>query len=212
MADYSASSTGVTVDLTGVLFTEGFGGDAEGDTYSGVEDFVGSALGDILLGAGGTNTLLGGLDDDILNGGDGNDILNGGADDDTLKGAGGVDTMTGATGEDVFQFFDYDVDANADSSVGAGNRDIITDFRPGFDQIDLSDIDSHIGGGDGFTFIGTDTFAVGSGPNGEVRYFYDNVNNVTIVQVDRENDGNLDADFEIELTGNIVLTTGDFIL
>ena len=46
-ADYSGSAAGVTVDLaTGT----GTGGDAEGDTLSGIENLLGSGLADMLTG------------------------------------------------------------------------------------------------------------------------------------------------------------------
>ena len=56
-AEYSTSAAGVTVNLaTGV----GTGGDAQGDTLSGIENLVGSNLDDILTGSAVVNTLNGG--------------------------------------------------------------------------------------------------------------------------------------------------------
>ncbi|WP_221345206.1 calcium-binding protein [Inquilinus limosus] len=56
MADYTASSAGVTVSLvTGT----GTGGDAAGDTLTGIEWLRGSAFSDSLTGDGGANRLSG---------------------------------------------------------------------------------------------------------------------------------------------------------
>ena len=81
-ADYSSSAAGVTVSLqTG----SGSGGDAQGDTLSGIENITGSAQADTLTGDGGVNMLAGGLGADVLNGRAGNDTLSGGADNDTFR-------------------------------------------------------------------------------------------------------------------------------
>ena len=69
-ADYSLSGAGVTVSLqTGF----GSGGDAQGDTLSGIENIIGSAFADVLTGDAGPNTLVGGAGADALNGGAGTD-------------------------------------------------------------------------------------------------------------------------------------------
>jgi Ca2+-binding RTX toxin-like protein len=74
-ADYAASSAGVTVNL--VMGTAG-GGDAAGDTLSGIENIVGSKYDDVLVGDAGVNVLDGGAGNDVLAGGDGADKLIGG--------------------------------------------------------------------------------------------------------------------------------------
>ena len=51
----------------------GSGGDAQGDTLSGIENIIGSAFADVLTGDGGPNTLVGGAGADALNGGAGTD-------------------------------------------------------------------------------------------------------------------------------------------
>jgi Ca2+-binding RTX toxin-like protein len=213
VADYAASSAGIFVGLG--VGASGIGGDALGDTLFGIEDVIGTQFSDLIFGDGNANTLLGGLDDDLLNGGLGRDVLNGGADDDTLKGGGGVDVLTGATGQDKFQFADYLLDrSNVESGIGAGNRDIITDFRQGFDKIDLSSIDSSLGLGgavnEDFLFNGTGAFFAHATFNGQVRF--DIIGGNTIIQIDREGDGDSTADFEIQLNGAITLTAADFIL
>jgi serralysin len=112
-------------------------------TGNGLENFiVGSASRDTLDGGGGNDTIVSGPGRDKLAGGDG---------DDVLAGFTGRDTLTGGAGADRFFF------ALEDRSVGR-SRDIISDFAPGIDQIDLSQF--------GFTYIGDAAF---SGAN-QLRY------------------------------------------
>jgi Ca2+-binding RTX toxin-like protein len=85
-ADYGWSDEGVTVHLKDGV---GLGGDAHGDTLSGIENVVGSDFNDKLTGDDGVNRLNGGNGDDILRGGNGNDILVGGAGADELDGGNG---------------------------------------------------------------------------------------------------------------------------
>ncbi len=59
------------------------GGNAPGDTLTGVESLVGSAFADTLTGDAGSN------------------VLTGGADDDLLTGLGGADTVDGSAGTDA---------------------------------------------------------------------------------------------------------------
>jgi Ca2+-binding RTX toxin-like protein len=86
-AVYSGSGSAVQVNLTSGT---GTGGDAAGDSLSGVENVTGSAFGDSLMGSLAANVLLGGVGDDTLSGG-------GNATDD-----GGADTLDGGAGNDVF--------------------------------------------------------------------------------------------------------------
>jgi Ca2+-binding RTX toxin-like protein len=82
-ASYEGSASGVTVDLaTGT----GSGGDAAGDTLSGIENAVGSSYDDVLTGNAAENVLNGGAGDDWLWGRAGGDLLLGGAGGDRLNG------------------------------------------------------------------------------------------------------------------------------
>ncbi|WP_284164419.1 Hint domain-containing protein [Frigidibacter sp. SD6-1] len=125
-ADYSASATGVSVNLTTNL---GSGGDAQGDTFAGIDGVIGSAQDDTLIGfddqsttpgdswtnvfyggggndsldgMGGDDSLYGGIGSDTVIGGAGNDLLDGGDGADTLYGGDGNDTMLGGQGSDLF--------------------------------------------------------------------------------------------------------------
>ena len=87
---YSASPQAVRIDLaTG----QGFGGDAEGDRLSGIENVEGSARGDHLTGDAAGNRLFGGDGDDVISGGGGNDVIAGGPGADELDGGAGIDTV-----------------------------------------------------------------------------------------------------------------------
>ena len=155
---YELSEEGVTVHLNA---TDGVQTDttedsyAVGDTLVGIENVIGSAQDDVLTGdnnanrlmggagddeltgAGGADTLMGGDgddelngggDDNVLDGGAGDDTINGGADDDRITGGAGDDDLTGDGGDDVFVFSPDDGDG----------VDVITDFVPDDDRIDLT--------------------------------------------------------------------------
>jgi trimeric autotransporter adhesin len=108
-SSYANSSAGVSVSLVaGAVLS---GGDAQGDTLSGIENLCGSAFADGLNGDGQAN---------LINGLGGNDVIAGGDGNDSLYGGLGVDTLWGGTGADSF-FFDT-------ALTGAANTDTISDF------------------------------------------------------------------------------------
>jgi Ca2+-binding RTX toxin-like protein len=125
-----------------------------------------------------------------------------------LVGNGGDDLLTGGAGNDLF-----DYNAISDSGVGAGNRDVITDFEGAgatvADRIDLSTIDADPGGNDNpFSFLGTGAF---TGVDGQLRVTSDGAGGA-LVQGDVN--GDMSADFEIQVAG--ILPTAfdatDFVL
>ena len=118
-------------------------------------------------------------------------------------GGSGVDTLTGGAGADTFVF------ATGDSSAASGQHDRITDFTSGTDKIDVSGIDaiaSTPGVIDAFNFLGTAAF---NGVVGVLDYFFDSARGVTVLQGDTN--GDKVADFAIDLTGNIALSTSDLL-
>lgn len=141
-ADYSASAAAVNVNLaTGA----GSGGDAAGDTLTGIEYAIGSAFADTITGSAGENFLWGGAGNDAIYGGDSNDTLHGGSGSDTLYGGEDLDiadysssnaainlnlqamTVTGGHGTG-------DVLSGIDGVIGSGFDDTLI----GFDQVGLS--------------------------------------------------------------------------
>ncbi|MCU4652174.1 hypothetical protein N8I71_04995 [Roseibacterium sp. SDUM158016] len=91
-ADYAGSPAGVTVRLWA---GDGAGGDAQGDTLTGIEDIFGTLHADTLVGDAGAN---------LLSGGDGADALWGNAGDDTLSGGAGADLLNGQAGQDLASY------------------------------------------------------------------------------------------------------------
>jgi Ca2+-binding RTX toxin-like protein len=137
---------------------------------------------------------------DTLNGGAGADTLIGGAGNDTLIGGSGADILTGGLDADRFVF-----SALGDSAPGT--PDLVTDFVPGIDIIDLSAIDANtsLNGDQAFAFGGQNANVVAR----SVTWFENGGN--TIIQADVN--GNTTADFMITLTGtNHNLSASDFIL
>ena len=87
---------------------------------TGDDPLVGTAAADWIFGHDGNDSLSGLLGDDALSGGDGDDRLNGGQGSDLLSGGLGADTFVWSAG---------------DSGI-----DRITDFTPGEDTLDLSQL------------------------------------------------------------------------
>lgn len=78
------------------------------------------------IGTAAADTLTGSAADDILSGEAGNDTLAGGGGHDILLDGPGTDVMTGGPGADIFVL------------AADGQADVITDFQPGTDRLDLS--------------------------------------------------------------------------
>jgi Ca2+-binding RTX toxin-like protein len=121
---YASAGTAIYVNLAA-----NFGGigDAEGDTFSGIDKIVGSSHGDTLVADDSGVVIDGGDGHDDIWGGAGTDVLNGGAGDDWLEGGRGLDILTGGSGGDYFNF-----------NWGDG-PDLVTDFQSGLDKIVLRD-------------------------------------------------------------------------
>jgi Ca2+-binding RTX toxin-like protein len=135
IARYDSSDAGVTIDLaTG----EAHGGDAEGDSFYGIEGLIGSDHDDVLRGnaednylygndgndrlegRGGGDTLVGGYGDNFLEGGEGDDQLHGNGDDDYLVGGLGADVLNGGDGEDAAIYVDSTSGVVIDLAAGTG--------------------------------------------------------------------------------------------
>ena len=187
-AGYSNSAAGVVINLA---THSASGGDAAGDTLSGIESITGSAQNDRLIGNSSANTLAG------LGG---KDVLTGNGHADTLAGGGGPDKLRGGSGPDHFVYLDV-------SDSTPAHHDTILDFRHGqHDKIDLSGVDANSGtaGVQHFNFIGTSGF---SGTAGELRYHFAGHN--TKIYGDVDGDGT--ADFVIVVHHHVAFVGGDFI-
>lgn len=119
-------------------------GDDSINGQGGDDDIIGGRGADSLSGGGGSDTLNGQSGSDSIKGGGRADMIIGGGGRDTIKAGGGADIVRGNGGRDVI-----DGGGGADLLIGGGGRDtfafknnsgddIVKDFRPGKDLIDLS--------------------------------------------------------------------------
>src|SRR5262245_14470564 len=146
-ATYTDSAEGVVVSLVNGL---GFGGTAEGDSLTSIENLTGSAHEDILTGNDGANVLIGLEDDDILKGGGGADTLFGDSGNDTLKGGGGADILNGGSGIDTADYFDSSAGVVVSLITDtAGNGDAEGDELNSIENLRGSAFDDHLYGHDG---------------------------------------------------------------
>ena len=114
-ASYAQATAGVSVDMGGT----NTGGEANGDTFSSIENLIGSAYDDTLKGDSGDNVIDGGAGNDVIWGGPGADTLNGEAGDDNFVGGSGDDHIYGGTGNDTL-----DGQAGNDTLEGGTGDDI----------------------------------------------------------------------------------------
>lgn len=107
---------GFAIAPDGTAYHMGFEREPDFDTFSSVENAVGTSFGDRLFG----NSIA-----NVLDGGAGNDTIDGGAGNDTIIGGEGNDAMTGAADADTFVF------------VGTIGLDRIFDFETGIDKLQI---------------------------------------------------------------------------
>ena len=121
-ADYSASSGAVNVDLSDAV-TES-GGDAAGDSLSGIENVIGSSQADVITGDDSANNLTGGDGADTITGGYGSDYIDGGAGNDSIIAGPDTPPSLDPPPADADLTFDW-------TSGGRGDEDSMED---GFTQ------------------------------------------------------------------------------
>jgi Ca2+-binding RTX toxin-like protein len=157
---------------------------------TGADNLRGGGGNDAIRGGNGADTITGGSGDDTLSGNNGDDHISGGAGADRMIAGTGTDILTGGAGADTFVW------TNPNQSIHRADRDTITDFEHGIDQIDLSGL------ADGLNFVGA-TF---TGAAGEVRY------NDTIGRLYVDLDGDRASDFSIDINGAPIIDGSDLIL
>ena len=120
--DYSGSGEAVVISLDG---TRNGAGGALGDIVFGVEEIIGTAFGDTLLGGEGRELVLGGLGNDVLSGREGADTMIGGTGDDSYSvddiGDLVIEEAGGGT-DRLFTFIDLVLPAHIENMEGTGFR------------------------------------------------------------------------------------------
>jgi len=98
--DFSAASTGATINLGSKSGQTVFAGGAKLTLKGTLENVIGSDSADWIKGNSAANRLEGRGGADTIYGGSGNDVLDGGDDDDSLHGDSGNDILLGGAGTD----------------------------------------------------------------------------------------------------------------
>lgn len=206
--DDTNSFQGVGQGVTAVIFDDGTGTASYGsvdETFSEIEQLVGTEFDDVLSVEGNRATSLFGLEgDDLLTGGGGNDTLVGNQGNDTLRGAEGDDELRGGAGDDFLNGFDGDDllfgEAGDDFFVGIAGTDSIF----GGDGIDTN---AFQGVGSGVTAtINADNS--GSATYGNVTEFFTGIENLTGSEFDDVLSVNTNRNTVLRgLGGNDILTS-----
>jgi len=153
LLDLSAAPAGADVDLAaGTVADDGWG---SRDSAVQMEDVVGTASGDQIVGDDGPNVIDAGGGDDIITGLGGDDTLIGGQGNDTLRGGPGDDALAGGSGDD-----ELDGGADNDTLFGQGGDDDLIGGS-GNDLLQGGAGDDLLDGG-----LGSDTVAFGDSPAG----------------------------------------------
>jgi len=179
-ASYADSAAAVSVSLgTG----EGSGGDAAGDRLQDIQNLVGSALGDELIGDDGVNRLDGGDGDDVLEGGLGADALIGGDGTNTasyIDAEAGVTANLGdasansgeAAGDSYSSIQNLEGSELGDTLVGDDNANLLIG-NPGDDALTGD-------GGDDTLFGGAGADAMDGGDGSDTASYADSTAGVTV--------------------------------
>ncbi|MDQ8757648.1 cadherin domain-containing protein [Sphingosinicella sp. LHD-64] len=154
-----AATAGVTVDLATPSANTGA---AAGDTYSGVENILGTGYADILRGDAASNRIDGGGGNDEIHGRDGDDALYGNDGADLIHGGNGADLLEGGAGHDIIY-------------GGAGDDDLFG--GDGDDELYAESGDDYLDGGAGNDIlnggIDNDTYIVNRQSGADTIFNYD---------------------------------------
>ena len=233
--DYSSASRGMTIvldhdstDGSGILNAITVTGTIMGYPYSvslpavqedalrTIENVIGTAADDTITGNAANNRLEGGAGNDTIHGGGGSDVIIGGLGGDTLYGGtdNGVDTFVYRDWHESMVHIDV-----VNHQVIDDGSDVIMDFQPGQDRIDLSGMEWQVAGGAKLHFLPDN--AQFTGPPGEIQIFDPSLlptntpHNEDFIQVKIDFDGDAATDFFLTVTSPLSLTSpthSDFIL
>ena len=138
--DYSASTVGVTVDLT---ITAAQNTRFGMDVLSGIENLDGTTSGDTLRGDGGANGLKGLAGDDLLDGGAGIDTMDGDIGNDAYYVDNSQDVVIDASGFDtIYASIDYTLNAPSIETLVLIGTAVNATGNSGLDRLFGNDLDN----------------------------------------------------------------------
>jgi Ca2+-binding RTX toxin-like protein len=130
-ASYERSSVAVLASLLDPSLNTN---DAADDTYTNIQNLLGTAFNDELTGNASDNVLTGGGGDDLISGGTGVDKLLGEDGEDTLVDDGvGLAELNGGAGNDIIRLTNFDT--AVDAVVGGAGTDTLVIDRAGATDI-----------------------------------------------------------------------------
>jgi Ca2+-binding RTX toxin-like protein len=195
------NSAAVNVDLR--VNTAQSGGDAAGDTLQGIENVVGSRLGnDIITGDAnanridaldGDNIIHGHDGDDVLISGSGADAIHGDIGDDNISSGDGNDALWGGEGRDILFAGTGDDqlrgEAGNDRLLGGEGNDTVLDGGIGDDEIYGGEGNDSLTGGDGKDTLGggTGNDSLQGGLGDDIYFVQSNDGNDTIIDANGVN-------------------------
>ncbi len=132
-------------------------------------DSIGGGLGnDTLHGEDGNDTIGGGEGHDLIHGGAGADFLAGGPGSDTIWGGDGADRINGGPGNDLL-YGGAGADVFVFAAWTAGERDVVGDFTPDLDRLQLAGIPGATAAAR-FAALDLTAAAAGGVPQTEIRW------------------------------------------
>jgi Ca2+-binding RTX toxin-like protein len=192
------------VDITGTHLADTLEGSDAKDTLrgaDGVDLLYGNGANDLIDAGDRSDTVWAGTGNDTLSGGAGSDQLGGELGDDVLIGGPNGDTFNGGPGRDRYVFGDI-----TDSPRSVFTCDLIIDFTPGEDLIDLAGIDADE------TKPGDQAFAFGGSQAGQIRVTQEFINFDYRTVVELSVDADPGADMLFSILGRVSLSANDFVL